>query len=90
MVGETLDSTERYLVASTQLSVTLAVEDLDRYWNHLRISEFQFDVLLENVRSFIDKVDTFLRSALPAKVFNIPFNISEVETVSTFFSVHVG
>jgi hypothetical protein len=56
------------LGASTQLLVELAAEDSDSYRNHLRMSEAQLDFLLQKVSPLIQKADTFLRPALPAKL----------------------
>src|SRR5699024_6454894 len=56
------------LGASTRLLVELAQEDPDSYRNHLRMSEAQFDFLLEKVSPSIQRSDTFLRAALPAKL----------------------
>jgi hypothetical protein len=57
------------LEASTQLLVELAAEDSDSYRNRLRMSEAQLDFLLQKVSPLIQKADTFLRPALPAKCF---------------------
>jgi len=56
------------LGASTQLFVELAAEDSDSYRNHLRMSDAQLDFLLQKVSPLIQKADTFLRPALPAKL----------------------
>ncbi|KAJ8931159.1 hypothetical protein NQ314_015973 [Rhamnusium bicolor] len=56
------------LGASTQLLVEFAAEDPDSYRNHLRMSEAQFDFLLQKVSPSIQKADTFLRIALSAKL----------------------
>jgi hypothetical protein len=56
------------LGASTQLLVELAAEDSDSYRNHLRMSEAQLDFLLQKVSPLIQKADTILRPALPAKL----------------------
>ena len=56
------------LGASTQLLVELAAEYSDSYRNHLRMSEAQLDFLLKKVSPLIQKADTFLRPALPAKL----------------------
>jgi hypothetical protein len=57
------------LGASTQILVELAAEDSDSYRNHLRMSEAQLDFLLQKVSPLVQKADTFLRPALPAKCF---------------------
>ena len=56
------------LGASTRLLVELAAEDSDSYRNYLRITVAQLDFLLQKVSPLIQKADTFLRPALPAKL----------------------
>jgi hypothetical protein len=56
------------LEASTQLLEELAAEDYDSYRNHLRMSEAKLYFLLHKVSPLIQKADTFLRPALPAKL----------------------
>jgi hypothetical protein len=48
--------------------VELASEDSDSHRNNLRMSETQLDFLLQKVSPLIQKTDTFLRPALPAKL----------------------
>lgn len=54
--------------ASSQLLVELAEQDPDAYQKHLRMSEAQFSDLLMKVSPFIQRSDTCLRAAIPAKV----------------------
>jgi hypothetical protein len=68
VVSKTVDSTARTIGSvDTAISGT-AAEDSDSYSNNLRMSEAQLDFLLQNVSPLIQKADTFLRPALPAKI----------------------
>lgn len=58
----------KYEGASVKLLVELATGDLEAYKNHLRMSEEQFEELLQKVSPFIQKKNTFLRDALPARL----------------------
>jgi hypothetical protein len=48
--------------------VELAAEDSDSHRNNLRMSETQLDFLLQKVSPLMQKADTLLRPALPAKL----------------------
>lgn len=54
--------------ASSNLLVEIAVEDPEAYRNHLRMSENQFVELYEKVKLKIQKQNTIMREALPAKL----------------------
>jgi hypothetical protein len=67
--GKTFDSTARTIGSiDTTISGTAAV-DSESYRNNLRMSEAQLNFLLQKVSPLIQKADTFLRPALPAKCF---------------------
>lgn len=54
--------------ASYQLFTELSVEDTTEYYCALRMTEKSFNILLNLVAPVIQKSDTFMRPALPAKV----------------------
>ncbi|CAH1990080.1 unnamed protein product [Acanthoscelides obtectus] len=56
------------LGASTRLLAEMREEDIDGYKNHLRMLPHQFDELLSKTGSAIQKQDTHMRNAIPAKV----------------------
>ncbi|GBP05067.1 hypothetical protein EVAR_3405_1 [Eumeta japonica] len=56
------------LGASAQLLTEMRVEDAAGYKNHLRMLPHQFDFLLSQVESAIQKQDIHMRNAIPAKV----------------------
>ena len=56
------------LGASNRLLRELAEEDPDAYLNHLRMNEAKFDELLTMVTPLIQKENTMMRDALPARV----------------------
>jgi hypothetical protein len=72
--------------ARTIGSVDTAISgDSDSYRNNLRMSEAQLDFLLQKVSLLIQKADTFLRPALPAKLkLQSSFMISQQELVFVF------
>ncbi|CAH1967920.1 unnamed protein product [Acanthoscelides obtectus] len=54
--------------ASTQLLTEMREEDIDSYKNHLPMMPYQFDELFSKVESAVQKQDTHMRNAIPAKV----------------------
>lgn len=56
------------LGASNRLLAEMRSEDLDSYKNHLRILPHKFDELLSKIESVIQKRNTCMRDAIPAKV----------------------
>lgn len=56
------------LGASTRLLVEMREEDVEGYKNHLRMLPHQFDELLCKVKNAIQKQDTHMRNAIPAKI----------------------
>lgn len=54
--------------ASAQLLTEMRVEDAMGYKNYMRMLPHQFDCLLSQVKSSIQKKDTHMRNAIPAKV----------------------
>lgn len=56
------------LGASNRLLRELAEEDPDAYLNHLRMNKEKFDELLTMVSPLIQKENTMMRDALPARV----------------------
>lgn len=56
------------LGASTRLLAEMRDVDTEGYKNHLRMLPHQFDTLLSKVEASIQKRDTHLRDAIPARV----------------------
>ncbi|XP_050065032.1 uncharacterized protein LOC126553960 [Aphis gossypii] len=56
------------LGASNTLLRELALEDQQSYFNFLRINESMFNILLQKIEPKIQKKDTMMRTALPAKL----------------------
>lgn len=56
------------LGASTRLLAEMREEDTEGYKNHLRLLPYQFDALLSKIESSIQKRDTHMRDAIPARV----------------------
>jgi len=55
------------LGASERLLKELSTEDVDSYRNHLRLNKDQFEILLYRITTKIQKQDTVMRAALPAR-----------------------
>ncbi|KAI5630649.1 hypothetical protein NE865_16639 [Phthorimaea operculella] len=56
------------LGGSALLLKELAIEDIKEYRDSMRMTEESFNWLLEKVRPAIEKNDTLMRSAIPAKI----------------------
>ncbi|XP_046663525.1 uncharacterized protein LOC124356515 [Homalodisca vitripennis] len=55
-------------LGASKLLEELATEDVDSFRNHLRMSELKFEELLKHVAPRIQKLNTRMRMALPAKI----------------------
>jgi hypothetical protein len=69
--------------ASNTLLKELATEDIEEYKHCMRMSPACFENLLKKISSIIQRVDTTMRSAIPAKV-KLEITLSYLATGNSF------